>query len=259
MLARGMSPAHQGLIVLVGVFAPSLVAIAITWLAEGTAGVVALLRRLIQWRVAGRWDLLSIGYMAGIKIAVALIFRVTQGVWPQFGTTPIVVMFIATILSTVMLGQAGEEIGWRGFALPHLGSRIGLAWASVLLGAIWAVWHLPLFFWFPGADTYGQSFPLYALQVTALSVAIAYVWMKSNGSLLLTMLMHSAVNNTKDIVPSAVPGATNAFALSTSRVAWMTVALMWLCALYFLWALRKNPGGGTHPGAPVQHPRVTAD
>ncbi len=49
---------------------------------------------------------------------------------------------------------------------------------------------------------------------------------------------NAAVNNTKDIVPSAVPGATNPFALSTSLVAWLTVALLWICAVSFLFQMR---------------------
>jgi membrane protease YdiL (CAAX protease family) len=134
--------------------------------------------------------------------------------------------------------QAGEEIGWRGYALPRLADRLGLSTGSVLLGIVWASWHLPLFF-IPVADTLGQSFPLYLLQVTALSVAMGWLYWRTGGSLLLVMLLHAAVNNTKDIVPSAVPGATNPFALSTSLVAWLTVALLWICAAYFLVRMRK--------------------
>ena len=70
--------------------------------------------------------------------------------------------------------------------------------------------------------------------MTAISVAIAWLYVNAKRSLLLTMLLHSAVNNTKDIVPSAVPGATNPWALSTSPVAWLTVVLLWLFAIYFL-------------------------
>jgi len=54
------------------------------------------------------------------------------------------------------------------------------------------------------------------------------------------MLLHAAVNNTKDIVPSAVPGATNPFALSTSLVGWLTVAFLWIAAAYFLVRMRKT-------------------
>jgi membrane protease YdiL (CAAX protease family) len=146
-------------------------------------------------------------------------------------------MAMAMVFSTWV--QAGEEIGWRGYALPRLAVRVGLAPASVLLGVLWAGWHLPLFF-VPAADTLGQSFPLYLLQVTGLSVAAAWLYWRTGGSLLLVMLLHAAVNNTKDVVPSAVPGATNPFALSTSLVAWITATLLWIAAAHFLWRMRRG-------------------
>jgi membrane protease YdiL (CAAX protease family) len=216
-----------------GIFAPAIVALSLTALAEGREGVMAILRRLIAWRVGVRWYLFAAGYIAAIKLTAALIHRVATGAWPRFGSESWILMIIAMIFSVVVGGQTGEEIGWRGFALPRLAERFGFAGASVILGVIWACWHLPLFF-LAGTDTTGQSFPLYLLQVTAVSVAITWLYVHTNGSLLLTMLMHSAANNTKDIVPSAVAGATNALALSTSVVAWISVALLWLCAGYFL-------------------------
>jgi len=226
-------PALQLPLLYLGIFAPAFVALALTAWRERSAGVLALLRRLVEWRVGARWYLFAFGYMAAIKLTVAVIHRVAVGAWPRFGDEPWFLMIAATVFFFV--GQTGEEIGWRGYALPRLAARFGFAGASVILGVIWACWHLPLFlFFFPGNDVYGQSFPLYLLQVTAISVAIAWLYVNAKGSLLLTMLMHSAINNTKDIVPSAVPGATNAWALSTSPVAWLTVVLLWIFAIYFL-------------------------
>jgi len=152
-----------------------------------------------------------------------------------FGQEAWYLMVGAILISTWV--QAGEEIGWRGFALPRLTERFGLALSTLLLGVIWACWHLPLFF-VKGASTFGQSFPLYLMQVTALSVAIGWLYWRTQGSLLLVMLMHAAVNNTKDIVPSAVPGATSSFAWSNSLVAWLTVTLLWILAAYFLIRMR---------------------
>ena len=226
----------RGPLFLLGTFAPSLVALALSALAEGRAGTLALLRRLLEWQVGARWYVFAVGYMAAIKLAVALVHRVATGAWPPFGQQALYIMVVAIVLSTPV--QAGEEIGWRGYALPRLARRLGLARASIVLGVIWACWHLPFFF-IPDSDTSGQSFPVYLLGVTALSVAMAWLYWRTNGSLLLTMLMHAAVNNTKDIVPSAVAGATNPFALSTSLVAWLSVALMWICAVYFLVRMRR--------------------
>jgi membrane protease YdiL (CAAX protease family) len=171
--------------------------------------------------------------MAAIKLTVAFLHRVLLGAWPTFGTDPWYLIAAATVFSTVVGGQSGEEIGWRGYALPRLAHHFGYAGASLLLGVIWALWHLPLFF-VRGADTYGQSFFVYTVQVTALSVALAWLYRNTNGSLLLTMLMHSAINQSKNIVPSVVPGATNSFTLSSSVVAWLTAAVLWICAGYLL-------------------------
>ena len=229
------SPLRQP-VVLLGVFAPSLVALSLTVRAEGAAGARALLRRVVQWRVSARWYLFAITYIAAIKLVAALLHRLAMGRWPRFGDVPWYVIIVAIVFSTPF--QAGEEIGWRGYALPRLSQRFGLALASVLLGLIWAFWHLPQFF-IPEADTYGQSFIVYVLQVTALSVAFAWLYARSHGSLLLPMLLHASVNNSKDIVPSATPGATNSFGLSAAPVAWLTVALLWACAAYFLVQMRK--------------------
>ena len=224
--------ALRPLFLAIGVAAPAIVALSLS-------RSFSLLRRVIQWRVGARWYLFAVGFMAAIKIAAALLHRVAVGAWPRFGSDPWYLIVAAIVISTPF--QSGEEIGWRGYALPRLAARFGYPGASLILGVIWACWHLPIFF-MPGADTYGQSFPLYVLQVTALSVALAWLYMNTNGSLLLVMLMHSAVNQTKDIVPSAVPEATNSFTFSSSVVAWLTVTLLWICAGYFLLRMRAQSG-----------------
>jgi membrane protease YdiL (CAAX protease family) len=230
-----LSPLAQALLLL-GTISPSLVALALSTKREGRAGRRALIDRVFTWEVGARWYLFAIGYMAAIKLSAALVHRVATGAWPRFGDEPWYLMVGAILISTWV--QAGEEIGWRGYALPRLSERFGLAPASIMLGIIWALWHLPLFF-FAAADTYGQSFLLYALQVTALSVALAWLYWRTGGSLLLVMLMHASVNNTKDIVPSVVPGATDPFALNMSLVAWLALALMWTAAAYFLFRMRN--------------------
>lgn len=241
-----------GVVFHLGVFAPGIVALALSQRAKGTvetsgtggrAATLSLLRRVVKWRVDVRWYVFAVGFMPAVKLSVAIVYRVMTGAWPVFGQEAWYLIIAAIMVST--WAQAGEEIGWRGYALPRLSQIFGLAPASVILGVIWASWHLPLFF-FRGSNILGQSFPLYLLQVTAMSVAIAWLYWRTGGSLLLTMLLHAAVNNTKDIVPSAVPGATNSFALSTSLVAWLTVAFLWIAAAYFLFEMRRIktlPGG----------------
>lgn len=229
----------SGSLLLLGTFAPALMALAVTARDEGRRGVRVLLRRMIQWQVGWRWYLFAVAYMPAVKLSVALIYRLMTGAWPRFGTDGWYIIVPAIIISTPV--QAGEEIGWRGYALPRLAGRFGFARASLLLGLIWACWHLPLFF-VPGADKYGQSFPVWTLQVVALSVAITWLYAGAGGSLLLTMLMHSAVNQTVGIIPSANPNPGNPFTLSVSLVMRLTAMLLWITAAYFLVRMRNVKG-----------------
>jgi membrane protease YdiL (CAAX protease family) len=223
-------------LVLIGTFAPSLVALALTALYGGRSDVGALIARIFQFHVKARWYLFAVSYMVVIKLAAALAHRALLGAWPRFGQESPAIIIAAIIFSTPF--QSGEEIGWRGYALPRMAESMGFRAASLLLGVVWALWHLPLFF-LPGADTYLQSFPVWGLEVVALSVAITWLYTHVEGSLLLTMLMHSAINQTIGIVPSASSHPTNAFSLHVSSVMWLTAALVWIAATYFLVRMPK--------------------
>ncbi len=241
----------RGLFYLPGTFAPAIVALWLTARDEGGAGISLLLRRVVRWEVHARWYLFAISYMAGIKLAAAVASRAITGEWPAFSELPLYLLFIGAILSTPF--QAGEEIGWRGYALPRLASRMGLARASILLGVIWALWHLPLFV-IPGTTTSGQNFSMYLIAVTAVSVPMAWLYARTGGSLLLVMLMHSAINNTTGIVPSRSADAP----AEVTIVSWLTAALLWIGAAFFLArmpaAIAGPPGGRNGPNRAAEPP-----
>jgi membrane protease YdiL (CAAX protease family) len=224
-----------GPIFLIGVFAPALVAIGLTAVRDGREGVRRLLSRIGRWQVKTRFYLFAVSYLAVIKLTAAVLHRAVLGGWPVFGDTPLPLMLGAILVSTWV--QAGEEVGWRGYALPLLTASFGLGGASVVLGIIWAVWHLPLFF-IPGTGSDGQSFPIYLLHVTALSVAMGWLYWKTEGSLLLVMLMHASVNNTTQIIPAAVPGASSPLSFAGSATAGYTIVLSWLLAALLMKQMR---------------------
>ena len=91
----------------------------------------------------------------------------------------------------------------------------------------------PLFF-LQGSGSAGQSFPIYLLHVSALAVATSWLYWKTEGSLLLVMLMHASVNNTTGIVPAAVPHAVDPMSLQGSLVAWVSVVVSWMIALLLI-------------------------
>jgi len=240
-VARGIpvgSPLGVFLVTL-GTFAPALVAISLTARARGTAGVRELFGRIARGPIPAAGVVIALTYMLAIKLSAALVHRLAFGAWPRFETGELYVIPFAIAISTVV--QAGEELGWRGYALPRMADRMGLAAASVLLGALWGIWHLPLFY-VRGADTFHQAFVPYGLGTIGISVAIAWLYTRSRGGLLLPMLMHAAVNNTKDIVPSGLAVPPGVFSLAASRIAWLTTALLGIGAIAILaWMVRTEP------------------
>jgi membrane protease YdiL (CAAX protease family) len=169
--------------------------------------------------------------------------------WPAIEPGPWFVFVGGTLVS--MPFQAGEEIGWRGFALPRLSERIGLAGASLVLGVIWAMWHLPLFL-IAGTDSTGQSLSFFVLSVTAISVAFAWLYARTGGSLLLVMLMHAATNNTPHFIPPPVSG--NIWALHATPAQWLTALFLWIGAVGLLISIPKRITPLPSPGTPVQVP-----
>jgi membrane protease YdiL (CAAX protease family) len=241
-LAPGiLVPRHEvfgvgGPVFLLGVFAPGLAALALTAHAEGRKGVLDLVGRIGRGQVSWRLYLFALGYVGAVKLLAASIHRFVAGAWPAFGETPFMVMLVAILISTWV--QAGEELGWRGYLLPRLAIRVGLSGASLVLGVIWAFWHLPLFF-LRDSGSDGQSFPIYLLYVTALSVAMAWLYWKAGGSLLIVMVMHASANNTIGIVPGALPHAVHSMSFEGSLVAWTTIGILWSIAVALLYRMRR--------------------
>ena len=134
----------------------------------------------------------------------------------------------------------GEELGWRGFLLPRLSARFGLPLASIFVGIVWAAWHLPFFF-MDGTDKSGQPFPAYLAGIAALSIAMAWLYWRTQGSLLLTMVMHAAVNNVRPVATPMIE-AGRPFGLHAAFVTWATVGIMWVFGAGLLIAMRGARG-----------------
>jgi membrane protease YdiL (CAAX protease family) len=234
----------SGVLVFAGTMAPALVALAMSARREG--GIAAIIDRLGRWHVGLRWYLFALGYMAAVRFAAALVCRLSTGAWPVIDSWAPAAVVVSIVLSTPF--QAGEEIGWRGYALPRLAERMGWAGGSVVLGVLWACWHLPLFVLrVPGNNEYGQSFTVWGLGVTALSVAMAWLYLRTAQSLPVVMLMHAAVNNFPHFVPPAAEDARNVFSLHAPLAAWLTTVFLWVGAAWFLWRMH---GSNRQPSRP---------
>ena len=122
-----------------------MAALVTAWI-SGTPAPRAILRRLLAWRADARWYAFSLFSAAGAWLIAAAVHALTTGSAPALQRLDqwyMVVPIAALIL--VLGGPLGEEIGWRGFLLPHLQQRRSPLLASLIVGAVWFVWHLPLF------------------------------------------------------------------------------------------------------------------
>jgi membrane protease YdiL (CAAX protease family) len=142
---------------------------------------------MVRWRVGARWYAVALG----LPIVLAL---TTGGLNLLLGAQTSVNFGGLSVLNFVVFALiVGEELGWRGYALPRLLAERSALAASLILGALWSVWHLPTFF-VPGAPQYGLPFSAFVLLTMAYSVVIGWVYVHSRGSVLIASLMHGAIN-----------------------------------------------------------------
>lgn len=186
------SPTGLGFVLLLlGSLVPSAAAIALVAVQHGKAGVRTLLRRLLIWRVGVGWWVAIALLPTLVLVAVGL--SVLLG-----GDSPDVTVAIpgavALFVLSIFPGSAGgEEIGWRGFALPHLQAVRTALGASVVLGVVWGVWHLPLYL--IGTDIRPLSlFAPWVILTVAASIIYTWAYNGTGGSLLIVVLFHAASN-----------------------------------------------------------------
>lgn len=113
------------------------------------------------------------------------------------------------MVAALFIGPAGEEFGWRGLALPVLQRRFTPLAASLVLGAIWGIWHLPAFL-LSGTPQSAWSFGPYVLGVLALSIILTPMFNAARGSLLIPILFHFQQN--LSVWPDAQPWENVIFA-----------------------------------------------
>jgi uncharacterized protein len=157
------------------------------------------------------------------------------------GALPLVGAISVYMLIFVPLG---EEVGWRGYALPALQGRNNTLLASVVLGVIWTLWHLPLFF--NPATSYSNT-TFWVFMVFLLPFPIVYTWIfnSTGGSVLMAMILHAVTNASIGPLWRATPEYSTA--LSNTNVYLLQAALLWVAAIglvlvYAASNLSRRPG-----------------
>ena len=185
LYAFGLSPSP------IIAFGPFLAAILVLTLTTGKGGVVTLLRRMVRWRVRPVWYAVALLLPVAISGGAALLNVVVLGASapspPELGAWSGLVPTFFLLLLVPGTGGAWEEPGWRGYALPKLQGGHSALLASLILGVVWAFWHLPLM-------VIGQIHLSDPVFIVAWTVVFTWVFNNTNGSVLIAMLMHNMHN-----------------------------------------------------------------
>ncbi|HSI67841.1 MAG TPA: CPBP family intramembrane glutamic endopeptidase [Planococcus sp. (in: firmicutes)] len=190
---------------ILAVYAPAIAAFILVWRYYGLRGIGSFLRRLTLWRMSLAWWLFLI---FGTAALFYLASAITGTISDPFPYNPWHAVMPALVLM-LLLGPV-EEFGWRGLALPLLQRRFTPFWASIILGIIWGIWHLPAFL-IGGTPQSEWVFVPFFIAAIALSIIMTAIFNESKGSILTAALFHFQLNN--PIWPDAQPWDTILFSI----------------------------------------------
>jgi uncharacterized protein len=194
---------------------PLIAAVTVLALTRGRAGLAALGRSVIRWRVNPVWyAFVFLGIPLLMLAALATLYsgdllRALAERWPLFFT-----QFPLGVLAIAVVTGLAEEPGWRGYAQPAANRRFQPLLAALVVSVIWATWHLP-------NALFGQSAAETGLHFIATVVngfVLAWVYNSTGGSVLLVMLLHGAQNGTAGLVQRLFEGAAQSPSLTTYYV-----------------------------------------
>lgn len=233
-LPLGILAPEKVLLTLPGVWAPTLSALILIGLSEGRNGVKKFLKKVLHWRVGLRWYLVvlfGVAVIAYLAIGIGMLFDVPAPEITLPGGLPreaLIGFLPIFFLSNIFLGgPLAEDIGWRGYILPKMREQMSALNASLIIGIIWAIWHLP-FFVFPGWSSIvgGVPFIWFMLLTTGWSVLFAWVYVNTE-SILMPVLFHAAINTTLGTLGVLGHGTENLIPLLLNTVlTWLAVGVV---------------------------------
>jgi membrane protease YdiL (CAAX protease family) len=180
---------------------PSLVAVYLLYRNDGITGIKKVLGRIFKLNL-GYW-ICPIIFLIPTTLIVAHLLNIIlfESSFPQSGVLneP---WWIPVLFIVFFIFQFGEEIGWRGFALDRLQRSMNALFSSILLGSLWALWHLPMFF-INGFGHHDYHLPFGQFLLTLILMSIIITWLQNNtkNSLFAAFLIHTYINLSGEVLP----------------------------------------------------------
>jgi membrane protease YdiL (CAAX protease family) len=211
----------------VAVFGPSVAAFGLSYRRNGFEGVRQLWKRGWDFRFKKIWLLPALFLMPVIGVVTALaVSLLGYPIEWQYGLPPI--MIVPVFLLLFLTNAIPEEFGWRGYALDRLQQRWSALSASLILGLIWGVWHLPLFFT-SGSVQHDASIPIWQYIFQTIILAVLYTWLHNNTgrSVLVAFLFHTTGNLTSALIPTYTTPQGRWIGFAIQLLVAVIVVLVW--------------------------------
>jgi uncharacterized protein len=212
-----------GVLRLASGFGPTVAALALVLTTMGGAGLRRWLRGLCRWRLRWRWYVGPLLAPPLILAAGVLAHRAFGGRTGTSEHDPALWWMIPAILAVVLVvgGPIGEEFGWRGYALPRLQRLMGPVPASLLLGLVWGLWHLPRMI-DPTAVQHQVPWWIFLGQVLVTSVF--HTWLlNSTTSVVPVLALHASFNTSVGLLP-VIPATVGSSAPAVISLGIATIA-----------------------------------
>lgn len=216
-----------------GVFGPAIAAILLRFATAGRSGLRSFWGAASRWRIGRRWWVVTLlvppVFIGGVYAAYLLFggdIRTSTTFAMLRDAGPFAVIIVPVMVLVTVVLAFGEEAGWRGYLLPLLQSRLSALSASLVVGAVWFLWHIPLLY-LPGQQTGGEAFPIVLFGTTVILSSVLYTWLYNNtrGSVLAVTLLHAGLNIWGPLValhPAETGEALSAYLLTAG---WVIVAV----------------------------------
>ncbi|MEJ2487650.1 MAG: type II CAAX endopeptidase family protein [Anaerolineales bacterium] len=193
------------LIVLISPFGPTIGGFVVTALSERKEGVKRLWKRFWKSGLSTKWLLITLCFYPIMLLVIRYSAQVFAGT-PQapFPYLRQPWMLLPPFMASILHGGLSEEFGWRGFALPHLQSKMNALSAALVLGLIEGCWHIPLIY-MPGDSRAGMGILALVLPYLIVGISRSWIFNSTNGSVLAAVLFHASGNTFGWFIPVNVP------------------------------------------------------
>lgn len=225
----------EGLIVaFLGVIGPMVTGIGFTYLTRDREGRRDYWKRVVDFkRVSAKWYLVILLFVPALNILSALLDKLAGGSGAGLGESLLNVAanpfgLVMSFLFASLIPFI-EELGWRGYVLDRLQERYSALVSSLIIGVVWSLWHLPLFF-VPGSYQASlgigtPAFWLFMIGIVPLSLPFTWIYNNTGRSTLAVILFHAMVNFTGELI--ALSERADTISIALWFVAAIVITMVW--------------------------------